>query len=264
MKKLSIFAVAITAMAFTACGGNKSAQTVEETKSFDQEQVEEKIKMEIDSLAANLGKLKQLPFVTKGEGGLQLTEEEKQVKPDYLFNPSVAENATTLAEMYRMASALTVDKNIAAMYDMPTDEYEKAITKLMADINDPSFKEVKDSTDFFAATEGLYEAMKANGRINYFWQLASASLVEEMYVMSQNSEKFLSVFDDESAANVTYRTTLLIDAIGRLVEYDPEIEPVATALKPLGELNAMTVDQLKTQLDEMKEEVASARAALVK
>ena len=31
MKKISIFAVAIAAMAFTSCGGNKSAQTAVET-----------------------------------------------------------------------------------------------------------------------------------------------------------------------------------------------------------------------------------------
>ena len=83
MKKLSIFAVAIAALAFTACGGNKSTQNVEEEqKSFDQTQIEEKIKLEIDSLAAGVGKLKHLPIVQDGENGLKLTDEEKQGKPD--------------------------------------------------------------------------------------------------------------------------------------------------------------------------------------
>mgnify|MGYP002523841541 CR=1 FL=1 len=110
MKKLSIFAVAIAAMAFTACGGNKSANNTEEVqKSFDQEQIEAKIKMEFDSLAKEIGNLKHLPIMQKGDGGIQLTEEEKQVKPDYLLDPAVAENAVTLAEKYRMVSALSVD-----------------------------------------------------------------------------------------------------------------------------------------------------------
>ena len=82
--------------------------------------------------------------------------------------------------------------------------------------------------------------------------------------MTQNTDKFITAFDDEAAANVTYRTTLLIDAIDRLVEFDPEIAPVAEALKPLADLNAMTVDQLKEQLAQMKEDVTKARAALVK
>ena len=74
MKKLSIFAVAIAAMAFTACGGNKSAEVAEQTdsvKSFEQEQVEAKIKVELDSLAAEVGKLKQLPIVQKRDDGHQ-------------------------------------------------------------------------------------------------------------------------------------------------------------------------------------------------
>lgn len=264
MKKLSIFAVAIAAMAFTACGGNKSANNTEEVqKSFDQEQIEAKIKMEFDSLAKEIGNLKHLPIVQKGDGGIQLSEEEKQVKPDYLLDPAVAENAVTLAEKYRMVSALSVDQNIAAMYDMPTEEYDKAITKLIADINDPSFKEM-EANNIFDKAQQLYDAMNENGRINYFWQLSSASFVEELYAMTQNTDKFITAFDDEAAANVTYRTTLLIDAINRLVEFDPEIAPVAEALKPLADLNAMTVDQLKEQLAQMKEDVTKARAALVK
>ena len=65
MKKITFFAVVVAAMAFTACGGNKSAQTAEETDSikvFEQEQVEAKIKLELDSLAAEVGKLKNLPI----------------------------------------------------------------------------------------------------------------------------------------------------------------------------------------------------------
>ena len=85
-----------------------------------------------------------------------------------------------------------------------------------------------------------------------------------MYVLTQNTDKFITAFDDESASNITYRTTLLVDAVDRLAVYDPEIEPVAEAMKPLGDLNAISVEQLKTQLAEMKEDVIKARAALVK
>ena len=266
MKKLSIFAVALAAMTFTACGGKKNANTEEETKvkTFEQEQVEASIKMHIDSLAASLGELKQLPIMTEGEDGIQLTKEEKQVKPDYLLDPAVAENATTLAEKYRMLSALGVDKRIAAMYGMPTDEYQAAITKLLADINDPSFKEIKDGSTIFETTQTLYDAMNQNGRINYFWQLVSASLVEEIYVITQNTEKFITVFDDEAVSNVTFRIVLLTDAVSRLAEYDAEFEPVAQAIEPLKVLNAISVDQLKSQIAEAKDQIVETRNALIK
>ena len=266
MKKLSIFAVVLAAMAFTACGGNKNAQVSEEAaneKSFEQEQVEAKIKVELDSLAAELGKLKKLPIIQEGDGGIQLTEQEKQVKPDYLMSPAVAENATTLAEKYRMISALSVDKTVAAMYDMPVADYQTAITKLVADVNDPSFQEIEDAATILETSQQLYAAMEKNGRINYYWQLVATSLIEQLYVMTQNTEKFVAAFDDEAAANVTYRIVLLTDAVARLAEYDPDLEPVANAVEPLVVLNAMTVGELKSQLENAKEKIVESRNALI-
>ena len=259
MKKLMYFAVALAAMAFTACGGNKGAKTTEETtdslKSFEQEQVEASIKMHIDSLAASLGELKQLPIVQDGENGIKLTD---------AGDTNFFENATTLAEKYRMLSALSVDKRIAALYEMPTEDYDKAITKLAADINDPSFKEMEDASTIYETTQSLYNAMGENGRINYFWQLVATSLVEQLYIVSQNTEKFISAFDDDAASNITFRIVLLTDAVARLAEYDPEIAPVAKAIEPLVVLNAISVDQLKAQLAEAKEEITAARNNLVK
>jgi hypothetical protein len=266
MKKLSILAVAFAALTFAACGGKKTTDNVEgqdSVKSFEQEQIEASIKMHFDSLASELGKLKQLPVVQK-DGVIKLTDAEKQVKPDYLLDPATAENAATLSEKYRMISALGVDKRIAQMYEMPTEDYEKAITKLVADINDPSFKDVENSSSIFETTQKLYDSMNANARINYFWQLAATSLVEELYIMNQNADKFITAFDDESASNVTYRIALLIDAVDRLASYDPEIEPVAEAIAPLSVLNAISVDQLKSQLAEAKDQIVAARTALTK
>ena len=268
MKKLSFFAVAFTAMVFAACGGNKSNQTAEATdsiKSFEQEQVEASIKMHVDSLASEIGKLKMVPFLQKdGNGGLKLTKEELQVKPEYLLDPAVAENATTLADKYRLLSALDIDRRTASLYEMPTEDYDKAITKLAADINDPSFKGIEEEASVAETTQKLYDAMNENGRINYFWQIAAASLIEQLYIANQNSDKFLSSFTDEAAANATFRVVLILDALNRLSEFDSEIKPIAEALAPLEVLNATTVDELKSQLADAKDKINAARQALVK
>ena len=260
MKKLSILAIAFAAVVFAACGGKKSEQAAENAdslKSFEQQQIEASIKMHFDSIAAEIGKLKQLPFLSEGDDGLKLTKEEKQVKPDYLLNPAAADEATTLAEKYRILSALNVDKKIAALYEMPTEDYDKAITKLVADINDPSFKAIDD-------TNTLYDAMNENGRINFFWQMASAALIEELYVANQNPDKFLSTFTDEAASNVTFRIILILDAINRLAQYDPDIQPVAKALAPLDVLNATTVAELKDQVAKAKDQINDAHKAIIK
>lgn len=267
MKKLSFLAIAFAVIALAACGGKKSAQADEATdslKSFEQQQIEASIKMHMDSIASELGKLKSLPFLNEGKDGITLTKQEKQVKPDYLLPANVAEEATTLTEKYRIMSALSVDKKIAALYEMPTEDYEKAITKLAADINDPSFKAIEDASTIFETTSTLYDEMEKNGRINYFWQLASAALVEQLYVCNQNADKFLSTFNDEAAANVTFRIVLVLDAVNRLAQYDPDIEPVAQAIAPLNALNATSVAEMKEQMAKMKDQINAARKALVK
>ena len=265
MKKLSFLAVALTAMIFAACGGNKSNQSIEEAdtlKTFQQEQIEAAIKLNFDSLAVQVGKLKQLPIRMK-DGKIALTDEEMQVKPNYLLEPGIAEKATMLAEQYRVLTALQVDREIASLYDMPVADYDNEIAKLVVDINDPSFKAVEGSSDIYEASQDLYNAMDENGRINFFWQIVSTSLVEQLYVVSQNTDKFLSAFDDEAAANVSLRIILIQDAINRLTEYDPEIIPVAEAFDPLTAINATTVDELKNQLDDSKDLIAAARRGLL-
>ncbi len=267
MKRLSIFAVALAAIVFASCGGKKSANTTEEAdslKSFEQQQIEASIKMHLDSISAEIANLKQPAFVQESNGGITLTKEEKQVKPDYLMAATAAEGAATLAEKYRMLSALSVDQKIAELYEMPTEEYGKAIAKLIADINDPSFKTIENTGTIFETTQSLYDEMEKNGRINYFWQLAAGSLVEELYIASQNTDKYLSVFTDESTSNITFRIILVLDAINRLSEYDPEIQPIADALAPLDVINATSVDELKKQMAEAKDAITAARTALVK
>ena len=255
-------------MLFAACGGNKNAQNTESTdsvKCFEQEQIEASIKVHFDSIASEISKLKHFPFLQEGaDGALKLTKEEKQVKPTFLLDPALSENATTLAEKYRILSALDVDKRVAKLYEMPTEGYEKAISKLAADISDPSFKVIDENASVSETSQALYDAMNENGRINYFWQIVASSLVEEIYVISQNTEKFITAFDDDSAANVTFRIVLLSDAVSRLSQYDPEFEPVAKAVGALSPLNAFSVDQLKAQLEEAKEKIAESRADLLK
>ena len=106
--------------------------------------------------------------------------------------------------------------------------------------------------------------MEKNGRINYFWQLAASTLVEQLYVVNQNEDKFLNTLTDEAASNITFRVVLILDAVNRLSQYDPDIQPVAKAIAPLEVLNATSVQELKTQLAEAKDNIVAARSALVK
>lgn len=266
MKKLSFLTVLIAAITFAACGGNKAAQQEAEEadslKSFEQEQIEASIKLNFDSLASEIARLKQLPLVEKN-GLIELTDEERQVKPNYLLDLSIVETAMTLSEKYRVLSAIEVDREIALLYGLPLDDYDKAIAKLLADINDPSFEVLDSEASIYECSQALYNAMDENGRINFYWQLVSAALVEQLYIVTRNTDKFLASFDDEAASNVSLRIILIQDAINRLTEYDPELLPVAEAIDPLSVINAVTVAEFKQQLTEVMDQVAAARQALI-
>ncbi|MCQ2212292.1 MAG: hypothetical protein MJZ36_01495 [Bacteroidaceae bacterium] len=269
MKKLSFVVVALAAMVLASCGGNKTNQNAEEqtdsVKTFEQEQIEANIKVQIDSIASELGKLKALPiFADTEDGTIALSEEEKLVKPEYLLDPAKANDAVTLSEKYRALAILNVDKFVAKSYDMPTEAYDEAIAKLAADINDPAFKAAQEEGPIAKNVQAFYDAEEESGRLNYFWQVATSAIVEQLYIMTQNTDKFIAAFDDEAASNVTFRVICLQDAINRLTAYDEELVEVAEAIKPLGVLNALTVDELKAQLNELKAQIAESRAALVK
>ena len=251
MKKISFFAVTFAALLFAACGGNKSAQPTDEPesdKTFEQEQIEASIKMNVDSLASVIAQLKQLPIAQKN-GMIVLTEEERQVKPDYLMEAAVAENTTILSEKYRVLSAMQVDREVADLYGMSTKEYDNEIAKLIAGI--------------YEASQDLYNAMEQNGRINFYWQIVTTALVEQMYVISHNTDKFLAAFDDDAASNLSLRIILIQDALNRLTNYDPELITLAEAFDPLSVINAVTVEELKAQLAEAAPQIEEARTALV-
>ena len=57
---------------------------------------------------------------------------------------------------------------------------------------------------------------------------------------------------------------LILDAVNRLSQYDPEIKPVADALAPLDVLNATTVAELKSQIASAKDNIIAARKAIIK
>ena len=110
MKKfLSYVSIAALAVCVLSCGGNKKAKQVEAEapaeKSMVEQQQEEYIKMQIDSLSAEMLRLKPLDFVKKtNDGSISLTDKEKQVKPEYLVSASAINDLQTLSQKYRAAA----------------------------------------------------------------------------------------------------------------------------------------------------------------
>ena len=270
MKKTFIMLAAVCLLA--SCNGQKqqkNAAVAESTKSFEQEQIEANIKLQIDSLAAAFARMGNIPFMASlMQGELVLSEQEKQVKPEYLLDLTAVNDLITLSQKYRAVALVEADKVIAKAYDMPLDEYDAAMQKLVIDIDDAAFKVFIEEADTMAhadLVEKFYNAENENGRINFFWDTTTSYMVEQLYIISQDANsKFIDSFTDEAASDITYRIILFQDALECLKDYVPELTELCEAIRPLNKLNAISVDQLKSQLAEMNEEIKDIRNGLLK
>lgn len=262
MKKLAI-ALAIC-LAVTSCFNRQKSKNEEPAKSEAELMAEAVVKIQLDSIAEEIGKLQPVGLVEGIKNGeVILTDSEKAVKPDYLADPAYAKNLQTLAQKYRAVAILGVDSEVAKLYDMPTADYDAALKKLYADINDPAIKEFNESKTLQVAIEKCYDTAKANKREYFFWEAATAALVEQAYVASRNIDKFIVAFDDKSASDFSYNVILLTAAIDRLASLNAEYVKLNESLKPLYKINALNLDEFRAQLESVKDELVPARQALM-
>ena len=268
MKKFA-FILAAAAL-FAACSGNKqqASDTNEPApaESFQEQQIKAGMSARLDSLTAAYMRVKPLPMFDKSkEGVVALTAEEKKVAPDYLINPEeIMGKLESLSLKYRALTVMATDAMIAKLYEMP-DVYSEPIARLMAEIDDPSLK-------FYMENEGkmerqemmneIYRIEEEAGRANYFWETAATSIIEQLYIVGQNQDKFLSTFTDKDAEDITWHLSILVDAYKDLSEYNMELKKLYNVLQPLEVLNAITVDELRGQLKQVKGQIDQARATL--
>ena len=163
----------------------------------------------------------------------------------------------------------TADKNIANMYGMSITDYNESIFKLLTDINDPALKDFytlpsidieSDREAFEIFVDEEYEA----GRANFFWDGTAAGLVEQLFILTRDVDKFMPMFTDQVAADVTYNFVCVHEGLIQMIKLYPEMEGLNTALEPLYVINAISVAQLREQLLQLKGDIEAARAYLLK
>lgn len=262
MKKFSFVIAAFAAMVLASCGNKTAAnQNASDSVSFEQSQIEEKIMVELDSIVDQWHKLGPVDGIF-ANGKIQLSEDELKVKPNYLHPANIADDMSLLSQKYRAMGMLVVDKKVASLYKMDTDAYTAAITKIATDVNDNALQTAANGD--MSDAKAFYVAEKEAGRINFFWETSAAGLIETFYVISQNQEKFIQAFDDQTASDMTYHIAVLKLALDDLATYDPNIKGLVDILAPLNELNAISVDQFKEQLEKMRPQIEKARAEMLK
>jgi len=266
-----LLAIAILVLPSCKCTSSNKAESTEATSaeiSTKEQMITEELKVNLQSLIESTKQMKPVLIFKNVNGSLQLVEKEKMVKPDYLIDPASVNNLVNLSQKYRAVAMLSIDKKVAQLYDMPVDEIDAALAKIAVDINDPALKEF--SSDIFSnqeVGEGISKFCQAEfdaERSALCWEAISAGLVEQVYVLTKNMDKFLPMFDDQAASDVTYNFVCVHEGIMKLMEIYPELESLNSIMLPLYVINAVSVDQLRDQLIELKGEIEVVRALLLK
>ena len=259
----TVTAITLAALSFAACG-NKTTKDIKgvDTVSFEQTQVEQRIMAELDSIAELWNGTQQVQDLYRN-GKLALSADEKKAKPTYLLKAEDVADLALLSQKYRAFGIYAMDREIADLYEMDVTDLDAAMQKIAVEIGDPAigaYSKVESSSDIKA----FYVAEKDAGRVNLFWETVAAAVVENLYIMSQNSEKFLNVFDDKLASDLSYQINLLHISLDELASYDSNIKELDEMLAPLSQLNATSTAQLKEQVMKIKPQIATIRAELLK
>ena len=266
MKKITLLLAAAMMVLVCACGNNQGNKKKSDTKADIEEQyIKADLKIKLDSLVKEMGRLSTPVMVDIQNGELTLTDKEKKNKPSYLLPASKADEAVTLNEKYRVFSMLSCDMRIAELYGMPVDSYKQALAKLLTEINSPVFTKAESQSGepLESRIESFYNEAVNSGTLNLFWEATVAGTVEQIYILTQNIDKFMPCFDDKAASEISYRFILVHEGIKSLIPYHPELEQLQTILKPLEVINATTVKELRDQLLELKGAVENAREQLI-
>ncbi len=233
---------------------NIEADVSNETQNieFVQSQVDASILMHLDSLAAELGRHK-FPIFYK---------EMKQLNNSISLFKSTSANFNNEMSKIRILGVLDVDRRVAKQLGYTTG-YDGMITDLLDDINYPPLLYIYQNGAISNLSYNLYTRMKEDGKINYYWHLAAATLVEQLYLISQNPEKIIENYNNEDAAITTFDIILVLDAIYSLSVFDPELENIVQAIVPLQIINATSASELKSQIIQVTKDIETARKVII-
>ena len=271
MKKAvsSFIVLALAALTLSSCGSRSSRGWASGDGRENEDVVTEELKNSLQLLLEDSRELRNTSFITRNENGsFSLSAEEKRKKPDYLLAPGSFDDFITLSQKYRAIAMLGVDRTVASLYDMPVDEYDATVSRLIAELNDPAFRKFSrvDVNDGEAVKKAVNDFVKASYeecRANLVWEAVAAGLVEQLYVLTRDIDKFLLMFDDRSVVDLTFDFVCVYENIMSLLDLYPELYSLYVVIRPLYSINAISVEQLRSQLLELKEGIETARAGLL-
>ncbi len=273
MRKIAIALLFASALILGACGNTASKKKDAGTKSdvsLQEQYLTQDLIIKIDSLIAGFQQLGVMPHMKAiDEGTLVLTDREKRVKPTYLMPLARVNELITLNQKCRALAVYAVDREIAQLYEMPLEEYDKVIAQLMVDTDNVSLMEGAEikvevnalDVNSWIVTMGKEQLGKE--QMHLFFETIAAGIMESLYITSLDIPRYITYFNDQTASEVSYRFLLVVEGIKSLMPYHPELESIRGILEPLNVINAINVKQLEEQLNTLAVVIADGRNKLL-
>jgi len=216
--------IAICSGTLVSCKNTRTTEPTLEEIQKEKQALADSVLAQIDFFAEEYISASSNTFTFRG---LELTENEKSVKPDYLLDPSTANRLVTKAQKINALAYYIVDLGVRMLYDMPTEEAKGAIAKLAMDVNYPV------DIDNLQASDGLsnsikihYDKCKESGNLSLFWQFQEAFITEVGYIIAQNPELFYSKITEGQWKASIKRIDENTNAMYKLAKYDDEMATV--------------------------------------
>jgi len=224
-RTLTLFAcVAACCAMMVSCKNAKTAEPTQEEIQAQKVALADSVLTQIDALAEQLSDASSNSFRFKL---MELTDAEKIVKPDYLLDPSVAENLVTKSQKVNALAIYAMEMGVREIYGMPTEEANAAIVKLAAEINHPiDFDYLTSDVPVSDKIRREYEICKERGDITYFWKFQYAIVTEMSYLLIMNPDLFSNKITDEKMKAYDQRVNALHLAIEELAQYDEEMASI--------------------------------------
>ncbi|MFA5288025.1 MAG: hypothetical protein WC361_01610 [Bacteroidales bacterium] len=273
MRKIAIALLFASALIVGACGNTASKKKDAGTKSdvsLQEQYLTQDLIIKIDSLIAGFQQLGVMPHMKAiDEGILVLTDREKRVKPTYLMPLARVNELITLNQKCRALAVYAVDREIAQLYEMPLEEYDKVIAQLMVDTDNVSLMEGAEikvevnALDVNSWIVTMGEEQLGKEQMHLFFETIAAGIMESLYITSLDIPRYITYFNDQTASEVSYRFLLVVEGIKSLMPYHPELESIRGILEPLNVINAINVKQLEEQLNTLAVVIADGRNKLL-
>ncbi|MDD4919511.1 MAG: hypothetical protein PHX94_02230 [Bacteroidales bacterium] len=273
MRKIAIALLFASALILGACGNTASKKKDAGTKSdvsLQEQYLTQDLIIKIDSLIAGFQQLGVMPHMKAiDEGTLVLTDREKRVKPTYLMPLARVNELITLNQKCRALAVYAVDREIAQLYEMPLEEYDKVIAQLMVDTDNVSLMEGAEikvevnALDVNSWIVTMGEEQLGKEQMHLFFETIAAGIMESLYITSLDIPRYITYFNDQTASEVSYRFLLVVEGIKSLMPYHPELESIRGILEPLNVINAINVKQLEEQLNTLAVVIADGRNKLL-